>query len=64
MRRYFVVRRVGGLEVSQKIDNASSSVVRRVGGLEAMMFSRNGTELVVRRVGGLEEQPQAGVHLV
>ena len=52
--RRFVIRRVGGLEVTAESVAPVTSVIRRVGGLE--VFSREDSEnlLVIRRVGGLE----------
>ena len=54
LRRRYVVRRVGGLEVFTLFILFIGSVVRRVGGLEVMEKALQGEPLVVRRVGGLE----------
>lgn len=49
-----VVRRVGGLEVTDSYTDSDSDVVRRVGGLEVVDTSEVRVQDVVRRVGGLE----------
>ena len=52
-----VVRRVGGLEVTDSYTDSDSDVVRRVGGLEVVDTSEVRVQDVVRRVGGLEAFP-------
>lgn len=50
-----VVRRVGGLEVTNAAKAAILNVVRRVGGLEVPARSASLRVGVVRRVGGLRK---------
>ena len=56
----YVIRRVGGLEVSVTRPRPESPVIRRVGGLEVFAGAIVGMVGVIRRVGGLEENDTAG----
>ena len=55
----YVIRRVGGLEVSKQAWGQLAGVIRRVGGLEVLKRQGEAPCHVIRRVGGLEgEGPQ------
>ena len=49
-----VIRRVGGLEVFERIAQCGQRVIRRVGGLEVKAGQRLPVVAVIRRVDGLE----------
>ena len=52
---FFVIRRVGGLEVLLCPHRDCRCVIRRVGGLEDIAVEEQPPPIVIRRVGGLEE---------
>ena len=59
-----VIRRVGGLEVDQRVTLNVDRVIRRVGGLEVTKRISTMVAEVIRRVGGLEVSGRTPSHFI
>ena len=57
-----VIRRVGGLEVQDRLKSLFRYVIRRVGGLEVPVLRSVMPSAVIRRVGGLEVFQKSGIY--
>ena len=51
-----VIRRIGGLEITELKYAPMGTVIRRIGGLEIVRVGSSSSGDVIRRIGGLEKR--------